>query len=122
MQVLHACCAGLDVHKKTVVACLLRSGSDGRVQKVLEEANIKLASVATDVLGMSGRAMIAALIAGETDPDPLAELARGSLRKKKPQLRRALEGRVTAHHRFLLRTLLRQEEQLEGLIAQYDAQ
>jgi len=66
--------------------------------------------------------MIAALIAGETDPDPLAELARGSLRKKKPQLRRALEGRVTAHHRFLLRTLLRQEEQLEGLIAQDDDQ
>jgi transposase len=93
-----------------------------RVHKVLEEANIKLASVATDVLGKSGRDMIAALIAGETDPDPLAELARGSLRKKKPQLRRALEGRVTAHHRFLLRTLMRQEEQLEGLIAQYDAQ
>jgi transposase len=92
-----------------------------RVHKVLEEANIKLASVVTDVLGKSGRDMIAALIAGQTDPDPLAELARGSLRKKKPQLRRALEGRVTAHHRFLLRTLIRQEEQLEGLIAQYDA-
>jgi transposase len=92
-----------------------------RVHKVLEDANIKLASVATDVLGKSGRAMIAALIAGETDPDPLAELARGSLRKKRPQLRRALEGRVTEHHRFLLRTLMRQEEQLEGLIAQYGA-
>jgi transposase len=93
-----------------------------RVHKVLEEANIKLASVASDVLGKSGRDMIAALIAGETDPDPLADLARGSLRKKKTQLRRALEGRVTAHHRFLLRTLMRQEEQLEGLIAPYDAQ
>jgi transposase len=92
-----------------------------RVHKVLEDANIKLASVATDVLGQSGRAMIAALIAGETDPDPLAELARGSLRKKRPELRRALEGRVTEHHRFLLRTLMRQEEQLEGLIAQYGA-
>jgi transposase len=92
-----------------------------RIHKVLEEANIKLASVATDVLGKSGRDMIAALIAGETDPDPLAELARGSLRKKKPALRRALEGRVTEHHRFLLQTLMRQEEQLEGLIARYDA-
>jgi transposase len=92
-----------------------------RVHKVLEDANIKLASVATDVLGKSGRAMIAALIAGETDPDPLAELARGSLRGKRPELRRALEGRVTEHHRFLLRTLMRQEEQLEGLIAQYGA-
>jgi transposase len=92
-----------------------------RVHKVLEDANIKLASVVTDVLGTSGRALIAALMAGQTDPDPLAELARGSLRKKRPQLRRALEGRVTEHHRFLLRTLMRQEEQLEGLIAQYDA-
>lgn len=92
-----------------------------RVQKVLEEANIKLASVATDVLGKSGRDMIAALTAGETDPDPLADLARGSLRRKKPQLRRALEGRVTDHHRFLLRALMRQEEHLEGLIASYEA-
>ena len=91
-----------------------------RVQKVLEEANIKLASVATDVLGKSGRDMIAALIAGTTDPVPLADLARGSLRKKKPALRRALEGRVTDHHRFLLATLMRQEEQLESLIGSYD--
>jgi hypothetical protein len=92
-----------------------------RVHTVLEDANIQLASGATDGLGKSGRARIAARIAGETAPDPLAEVARGSLRQKEPQLRRALEGRVTAHHRFLLRTWRRPEEQLEGLIAQYDA-
>jgi transposase len=92
-----------------------------RIHKALEDANIKLACVVTDVLGKSGRDMIAALIAGETDPGPLAELARGSLKRKKPELRQALEGRVTEHHRFLLRTLMRQEEQLEGLIAEYAA-
>jgi transposase len=92
-----------------------------RIHKVLEEANIKLASVATDILGKSGRAMITALIAGETDPGPLAELARGSLKKKKPQLRLALQGRVREHHRFLLRSLMSQEEHLEGQIACYSA-
>ena len=63
-----------------------------RIQKVLEDANIKLASVATDVLGVSGRAMIRALIAGESDPDELAELARRRLRGKIPQLQPALQG------------------------------
>ena len=92
-----------------------------RIHKVLEDANIKLACVVTDVLGKSGRDMIEALIAGETDPDPLAELARGSLKKKKPALRLALQGRVTEHHRFLLRTLMKQEDQLEGLITTYSA-
>jgi len=92
-----------------------------RIHKVLEDANIKLACVVTDILGKSGRDMIAALIAGETDPDPLAELARGSLKKKRPALRQALHGRVRDHHRFLLRTLLSQEEHLEGQIARYSA-
>jgi transposase len=88
-----------------------------RVQKVLEDANIKLASVATDVLGVSGRAMIRALIAGQTVADDLAELARARLRQKIPQLRQALEGRVTEHHRFQLGMLLEQIEHLEGWIA-----
>jgi transposase len=92
-----------------------------RIQKVLEDANIKLASVATDVLGASGRAMLAALVAGGADPAALAALARGRLREKAPELTLALHGRVTAHHRFLLRTLLRQVDQLEGLIAEYAA-
>jgi transposase len=79
-----------------------RSAAD-RIQKVLEDANIKLAAVATDVLATSGRAMLEALIAGITDPEPLAELARMRLRAKIPELRLALQGRVTEHHRFLLR-------------------
>jgi transposase len=74
-----------------------------RIQKVLEDANIKLASVATDVLGVSGRAMLEALVAGEQDPEVLADLAQRKLRAKLPQLRLALQGKVTDHHRFLLR-------------------
>ena len=77
-----------------------------RIQKVLEDANIKLASVATDTLGASGRAMLEAIVNGEQDSQRLAEMSRGLLRNKIPQLQQALEGRVTAHHRFLLRELL----------------
>ena len=87
-----------------------------RIQKVLEDANIKLASVATDVLGVSGRAMLEALIAGQDDPESLADLAQRKLRAKIPQLRLALHGRVTDHHRFLLRLLLDELTHLEGLI------
>jgi transposase len=92
-----------------------------RVQKVLEDANIKLSSVASDVLGASGRAMIRAIIDGQDDPDELAGMAKRRLRGKIPQLKQALHGRVTEHHRFLLRALLEQIEFLEGLIARYDA-
>jgi transposase len=88
-----------------------------RIQKVLEDANIKLASVATDVLGVSGRAMIRALIAGLEDPADLAELARKRLRRKLPALQAALRGQVTEHHRFLLRLLMSHLDSLEGLIA-----
>ncbi len=77
-----------------------------RIQKVLEDANIKLASVATDTLGASGRAMLEAIVNGEQDSQRLAEMSRGLLRNKIPQLQQALEGHVTAHHRFLLRELL----------------
>jgi transposase len=91
-----------------------------RVQKVLEDANIKLASVASDPLGVSGRAMIRAMIAGRDDPGELAELARKRLRGKIPELRQALHGRVTDHHRFLLRALMDQVGHLEGLIEQFD--
>jgi transposase len=73
-----------------------------RVQKLLENANIKLASVATDVLGVSGRRMLTALVDGESDPETMAELAKGRLRNKIPELRKALNGVVDAHHRFLL--------------------
>ena len=90
-----------------------------RVHKVLEDANIKLASVATDVLGASGRAMLEALIGGREDAADLAALARGRLRAKAPELRLALRGRVTDHHRFQLGMLLRQIDQLEAWIGEY---
>lgn len=92
-----------------------------RVHKVLEDANIKLASVATDVLGVSGRSMLEALIDGEDDAEALARRARGKLRKKAAELTPALQGLVSDHHRFSLRMLLRQVDQLEGLIAEYSA-
>jgi transposase len=98
-----------------------RAGVVNRIHKVLEDANIKLSSVATDVLGVSGRSMLAALIDGNDDPEKLAGLARGKLRDKTAELIQALRGFVSDHHRFLLRTLLRQIEQLEGLIAEYSA-
>ena len=77
-----------------------------RIQKVLEDANIKLASVATDTLGASGRAMLEAIIQGEQDSQRLTEMSRGLLRNKIPELQEALQGRVSRHHRFLLRELL----------------
>ena len=79
-----------------------RTAEVNRLQKTLEGANIKLASVASDVLGVSGRQMLDALVGGATDPVALAGLARGKLRDKIPQLERALAGRFAAHHRFLL--------------------
>jgi transposase len=98
-----------------------RAAVVNRIQKVLEGANVKLGSVATDVLGVSGRAMIAGLIRGESDPAALAECARGSLRGKRPELRRALEGRVTDHHRFLLEALMDQVRHLDGQIERFTA-
>jgi transposase len=87
-----------------------------RIQKVLEDANVKLASVATDVLGVSGRLMLRALIAGETDAAKMADLARQKLRAKIPALEQALAGRVTEHHRFLLKLHLDHYEQVEQLV------
>ena len=81
-----------------------------RLQKTLEDANIKLDSVISDVMGQSGRAMIEALIAGETDPDKLAALAHRRIKASAAELREALRGRVTKHHRFLLRLHLQQIE------------
>ena len=103
-------------YRKTLVA--ERADLVNRVQKVLETANVKLAAVATDVLGKSGRAMLDAMVSGETDAGTLAELARGRLRSKLPALRQALEGRVEAHHRFLLARLLEHIDFLEATIQQ----
>jgi transposase len=79
-----------------------RTREANRLHKVLEDAGIKLATVATDILGVSGRDMLHALVAGTTDPDVLAELARGTLRKKLPALRQALAGRFRTHHAFMV--------------------
>lgn len=98
-----------------------RAGVANRVHKVLEDANIKLSGVASDVLGVSGRAMLAAMIDGKDDPEALAGLARGKLRQKADELKEALLGLVTDHHRFQLRMLLHQFDQLDDLIAQYGA-
>ncbi len=91
-----------------------------RIQKVLEDANIKLAAVASDVLGVSSRAMLEAIVAGEEDVQRLAELARRRLRQKMPELRLALEGKVREHHRFVLRQLLDQLRFLEGKVSELE--
>ena len=87
-----------------------------RLHKLLESANIKLTSVAKDVMGVSGRAMLKALLEGRTDPEMLAQLARGKLRKKLPELKKALEGRLRAHHRFMLERILEHLDFLDGEI------
>jgi len=93
-----------------------------RIQKVLEDAGIKLDSVASNVLGVSGRAMLRALVAGERDPGVLAELARGRLRGKRTELREALRGRFRDHHALLVGIALDHIEHLEGAIATLDTQ
>jgi len=105
-------------YRKTLVQ--ERSQEVNRLQKLLEGANIKLAAVATDVLGKSGRDMLEAVMGGEQDAQALAALARGRLRAKLPDLRLALEGRVQAHHRFLLQRILAHIDFLEQSIAQVE--
>ena len=87
-----------------------------RIQRILEDANIKLASVATDILGSSGRRMLEAMIEGQTDVEQLADLAKTTLRRKIPQLRLALDGSLNQHHRFWLRQMMDHLEFLEGKI------
>ena len=91
-----------------------------RLQKTLEEANIKIESVLSDVMGRSGRAMIQALIAGESDPAKLAALAHWKVRASAATLREALHGRIKRHHRFLLRLHLQQVDALDAAIAEID--
>jgi transposase len=93
-----------------------------RIQKVLEDANIKLASVATDALGASGRQMIQALIGGEQDSAVLAQMAKGLLRNKIPQLKLALQGRVNEHHRFLLNEMLDDLRHIESKMTKVEAE
>lgn len=105
-----------DLTRYRVTLCQEINRIANRIQKVLEDANIKLASVASDPLGASGRAMLKALVAGEHDPKKLAELARGLLRRKLCELEAALDGRVSPHHRFLLGELLDHLEFVERKI------
>src|SRR5262249_17305435 len=91
-----------------------------RLQRTLEESNIKLDSVISDIMGTSGRAMIEALIAGETDPAKLASLANRRIKAGPNALTEALRGRVTRHHRFLLRLNLQQIDVLDQAIAEID--
>jgi transposase len=91
-------------YRKTLVQ--ERASEINRLQKVLESANLKLAAVASDILGKSGRDMLDAVVDGQEDPEVLAALARGRLRSKIPELQQALKGRVKAHHRFLIEQIL----------------
>jgi len=91
-----------------------------RIAKVLEDAQIKLGSVASDILGVSGRLMLNALVKGETNETVLSEMAKGQLKKKKAELRQVLRGGVHDHHRFQLRLLLKHVEEIEEKIFQLD--
>lgn len=91
-----------------------------RLQKVLEGTNLKLASVVTDIQGLSAQMILRAILAGEEDPERLAELAQRKLRNKRTELERALVGKLTAHHRFMLSQLLSQLDFLDEQITQID--
>ncbi|HEX6507677.1 MAG TPA: IS110 family transposase [Chloroflexota bacterium] len=99
-----------------------RTAVANRLQKILEGANIKLASVATDILGTSGREILSALVAGETDAAVLADHARGRLRSKLRDLQRALAGRIGEHQRFMIRQQLAHIDFLETALAQVSAE
>lgn len=99
-----------------------RARTVNRLQKVLEDANIKLAGVVTDIQGVSAWAMLQAIVAGNTDPEALANLAKGLLRKKREQLVAALSGRVKPHHRFLLAEQLSQIEYVDEAIQRISAE
>lgn len=92
-----------------------------RIQKTLEDANLKLTQVMSDIVGVSGRAILNALIDGETDPDRLADLTRGRLKATRADLRDALHGRVTDHHRFMIKLHLTQIDALETAVATIEA-
>ena len=93
-----------------------------RLQKTLEDANVKLTRVVSDILGVSGRAILAAIIAGETDPERLADCATGRLKASRADIVAAVHGRVTPHHRFLLKLHLAQIDALTAAVQQVEHQ
>jgi len=97
-----------------------RARTVNRIQQLLEGANIKLSSVASNVVGVSGRAMLEGLVAGQEDPEALAGLAKGQLRAKRPALEEALRGLMGAHQRTMLQSQLRHLDFLDGEVAQLD--
>jgi transposase len=99
-----------------------RAREHNRVQKVLEGANIKLASVATDIMGLSSRDMMNAMINGEEDPEKLASFARGVMKKKKEELELSLRGKMSAHQRLMLKTMLTHVDFLNEQITELDAE
>jgi len=98
-----------------------RTSLANRIQKLAESANIKLGQVASDALGVSGKLMLKALARGETDTEKMSDLARRSMRKKKPELKRALEGRLTANQRWILSQMLNQYDTVEEAIKRVEA-
>lgn len=101
---------------------LLQQGARerNRLQKVLEDANIKMASIITDIFGVSGTLIIHALIAGENDPSQLADCARGSLVRKRALLSKSLEGNVSEHHRYMLASNMRVINETQAMVSQVD--
>lgn len=99
-----------------------RTQEVNRLYKVLEDAGLKLTTVISDVMGASGRAMLAALVAGTTDAAVLADLARGKLRKKLPDLHRALQGRFRPHHAFLIEQTLIKIDFIDEALARLTAE
>lgn len=109
-----------DLNRNRAILVRQRAAVSNRLEKVLEDANIKLGAIASHVLGQSGRAMLQAMSTGEEDAEKLAEMAKAKLRKKIPVLQVALTGTLRDHHRFLLRQWLIQLEGLEKQIAEFD--
>jgi transposase len=111
-----------DLNRNRAILVQQKTAVSNRIEKVLEDANVKLASVASHVLGQSGRAMLHAMAMGEADVDKLADMARAKLRRKIPDLRVALTGRMREHHRILIQQWITQLEGLEKQIAEFEVE
>ncbi len=106
-------------HRRKLIG--MRTAEKNRLQNILEDANIKLASVVSDVFGVSGSTMVQAMAQGQTDPVLLASLAKGSLVKKRKELIKALSGKLTAHHQFMLQFVWQSVQHINDQIAQLEA-